>query len=62
MNHLKQRIEKLEETNNPNNFMVCYIPKVEGEDWDEKCTRFRLKMGRKKNEIVFLSYPEDLKA
>jgi len=59
---LKQRIEKLEETNNQNTFMVCYIPKVEGEDWDEKCTRWRMKFGGKKNKIVFLSHPEDLKA
>jgi hypothetical protein len=45
--------------------MACYAPKLAGEDheiWDEECTRYRLKLGLKKNEIVFLSYPEDLEA
>jgi hypothetical protein len=59
---LKQRVEKLEETINPNAFMVCYIPRVSGEDWEARCTRFRLKFGGKKNKVVFLSHPEDLTA
>jgi hypothetical protein len=60
MSDLKNRLLKLEQGKKSNTFIVCYIP--DGEDWDEKCARFRLKMGRKKNRIVFLSHAEDVKA
>ena len=62
MNSLKNRLLKLETAKKPDICLAHYVPKVDGENWDEKCTRYRLKLGLKKNEIVFLSYPEDLEA
>ena len=60
--NLKTRLLKLETAKKPDTCLVHYVPKVDGEDWDEECTRYRLKLGLKKNEIVFLSYPGDLEA
>ena len=60
--NLKTRLLKLETAKKPDICLVHYVPKVDGENWDEECTRYRLKLGLKKNEIVFLSYAEDLEA
>jgi hypothetical protein len=60
--NLKTRLFKLEQVKKTDICLVHYLPKVDGENWDEECTRYRLKLGLKKNEIVFLSYPEDLEA
>ena len=60
--NLKARLLKLEEAKKPDTCLVHYVPKVDGENWDEECMRWRLKFCGPKDKVVFLSHPEDLTA
>ena len=60
--NLKQRLGKLEQANKPVTCLAHYLPKIDGEGYIVTQERYCLKNGYKKNEIVFLSYAEDLTA
>jgi hypothetical protein len=59
MNHLKQRLERLEQATKPDTYLAHYVEKIKGEDWESvTCPRYRLENDVK--ESIFLFNEDDM--